>query len=89
VDDPDTAQESFEAALTRLEGIVQRLERSDVPLDDALRLFEEGLATVRIANTTLSTVEARVAQLVDAADGALVTVDFPGMRSAIAMSGPA
>ena len=38
---------TFDSDLTRLEAIVAELEQSDLPLDRALALFEEGVARVR------------------------------------------
>jgi exodeoxyribonuclease VII small subunit len=61
----------FEATLARLESIVRDLERDDVPLDEALKLFEEGIAHVRTATASLDRAEAQVGQLVEAVDGAL------------------
>jgi exodeoxyribonuclease VII small subunit len=61
----------FEATLARLESIVKDLERDDLPLDDALRLFEEGISHVRVATHSLDRAEARLGQLVEAVDGAL------------------
>ena len=67
---------TFEQSLTRLEAIVRELEGRDLPLEEALRLFEDGIAHLRTAGSALSQAEARVQQLVEAADGALVTVDL-------------
>jgi exodeoxyribonuclease VII small subunit len=60
---------SFEHSLARLEEIVRDLERSDLDLDQSLRLFEEGITHLRSAGAALKTVDARVQQLVEAADG--------------------
>jgi exodeoxyribonuclease VII small subunit len=60
---------TFESDLTRLEAIVAELERSDLPLDRALRLFEEGVARVRSASDQLSQAEGQVQQLLEQADG--------------------
>ena len=46
---------SLEHALTRLEKIVHSLEREDLELDDALKLFEEGLTHLRNAQQVLAT----------------------------------
>ena len=43
----DTKPIDFEKALAELEGLVARLERGDVPLDEALRTFERGVALTR------------------------------------------
>jgi exodeoxyribonuclease VII small subunit len=60
---------TFESDLTRLEAIVAELERSDLPLDRALQLFEEGVARVRSASDQLSRAEGQVQQLLEQADG--------------------
>jgi exodeoxyribonuclease VII small subunit len=67
---------SFEQSLTRLEEIVRVLERNDLDLDEALRLFEEGIGHLRTAGSALKTVDARVQQLVEAADGSFSVVDL-------------
>lgn len=69
---------SFEQSLTRLEEIVRELERNDVDLEQALRLFEEGIVHLRGAGDALKTVDARVQQLVEAADGSFSVVDLGG-----------
>ncbi len=51
---------SFEAALKELEGRVQKLESGDLPLDDALRLFEEGVGLVRECHERLDAADARI-----------------------------
>jgi exodeoxyribonuclease VII small subunit len=53
----------LEARLTRLEAILARMESEEVPLDEALRLFEEGVAHVREAERVLSETELRVEEL--------------------------
>ena len=60
---------TFELTLQRLEEIVRELERSDLDLDKALSLFEEGIGHLRSAGESLKAVDARVQQLVEAADG--------------------
>lgn len=62
---------TFEQSLERLESIVRELERSDVELDRALLLFEEGIGHLRGAGQALQAVDARVQLLVEAADGSL------------------
>ncbi len=51
---------SFEQALRQLEERVQKLESGDLPLDDALRLFEDGVALVRQCHERLDAADARV-----------------------------
>ena len=60
---------TFDSDLTRLEAIVAELEHNELPLDRALKLFEEGVARVRSATVQLSKAEAQVQQLLEQADG--------------------
>jgi exodeoxyribonuclease VII small subunit len=57
----------LEARLRRLEEILARMESDDVSLEEALRLFEEGVGHVREAEKVLSEAELRVEELL--ADG--------------------
>ncbi|MEW6299791.1 MAG: exodeoxyribonuclease VII small subunit [Thermodesulfobacteriota bacterium] len=50
----------FEEALRDLEGLVEKLETGDLPLEEALSTFEEGVALVRYLNEQLTAVEKRV-----------------------------
>ena len=53
----------FEAAIRRLTEIVQTLERGDLPLEESLRLFEEGVKLSRVSQARLDAAERRVEQL--------------------------
>ena len=64
---------TIERTLTRLEEIVERLETEPLELSAALALFEEGVACLREASTTLTDAEARVLKLIEQADGAVAT----------------
>lgn len=58
-------EETFEAALARLEDIVKRLEEGDVPLDEAIATFETGLALLRGCRARLEAAELRVRELME------------------------
>lgn len=62
---------SFESALERLEATVRRLEGGDVPLEESLALFEEGVRLSRQCATRLDEAEQRVSVLMEDASGAL------------------
>jgi exodeoxyribonuclease VII small subunit len=66
-----TEQPSFRERLERLEAIVRELERSDVDLDRALALFEEGVGELREARALLADAELRVRKVIEDADGNL------------------
>jgi exodeoxyribonuclease VII small subunit len=55
---------SFEGSLQELEARVKRLESGDLPLEEALRLFEEGVALAQRCHDQLEAAEQRVSQLV-------------------------
>jgi exodeoxyribonuclease VII small subunit len=54
---------TFEAAIKRLNEIVQTLERGELPLEESLRLFEEGVKLSRVSQQRLDAAEKRVEQL--------------------------
>ena len=61
---------TIERRLARLEEIVSQLEDEPLELAAALALFEEGVACLRDAASTLVEAEARVQKLTELADGA-------------------
>jgi exodeoxyribonuclease VII small subunit len=56
-------KQSFEENLRRLEQIVESLERGDVPLDEALSLYEEGIQLSRSCAERLKEAELRIKKL--------------------------
>lgn len=55
--------ESFEVALTQLEQIVQQLERGELPLEEALASFKEGIELSQYCQKTLTEAEQTVAKM--------------------------
>lgn len=66
-----TKRMSFGAELERLEAIVRNLEDSEVDLDEALELFQEGVKRLKSARKMLQDTELTVKKVVDAADASL------------------
>ena len=62
-------ERSFEQALKDLENRVVQLEKGELPLEDALRLFEEGVALVRECHEKLDGAEARILALTANGEG--------------------
>jgi exodeoxyribonuclease VII small subunit len=58
-ENPD-ALPDFEQSLTELEALVARLEQGDVPLEEALKTFERGVALTRQCQTALRTAQQKV-----------------------------
>ena len=50
----------FEQSLAELETLVERLERGDLPLDEALKLFERGVALTRHCQASLQAAQQKV-----------------------------
>ena len=50
----------FEHSLSELESLVAKLEQGDVPLEDALKTFERGVALTRQCQTALRTAQQKV-----------------------------
>jgi exodeoxyribonuclease VII small subunit len=62
------AAPAFEAALAQLESLVGRLESGDLPLDEALRTFEQGVRLTRECQTALAAAQQKVQQLLQRGD---------------------
>lgn len=67
---------TFEASMARLEQIVRTMERGDVPLDESLKLFQEGTELVRNCEKLLDDAQLQVTKIMAAADGSPVEERF-------------
>lgn len=55
---------SFEASMQRLSTIVTALEKNEIPLEEAIALFEEGLSLVKSCDSQLKGFETKVQELI-------------------------
>jgi exodeoxyribonuclease VII small subunit len=62
------AKEKFEDALEKLEDIVKRMEAGGIPLDEAMKSFEEGIRLIRFCSAKLEETERRVEMLLGKED---------------------
>jgi exodeoxyribonuclease VII small subunit len=67
---------SFEAQLASLERIVRELERGELPLEQSLELFEQGVKLSRECQERLNEAERRIEVLLRGGDGSTVAVPF-------------
>lgn len=67
---------TFEQNMVRLEQIVRTLERGDAPLEESLKLFEEGTGLVRSCGQLLDQAELQVKKVMVGPDGAPVEGEF-------------
>jgi exodeoxyribonuclease VII small subunit len=70
------ATPTFREELERLEAIVRRLEETDLDLDQALELFEEGVRRLKTARDLLRRSELTVKRVLEEADGTLRARDL-------------
>lgn len=68
--------ESFEKNLERLDAIVQQLEDTELPLEKALLLYEEGMKLSEVCHQQLQEAEGRVQILMKKAGGKVVAEPF-------------
>lgn len=66
---------TFEEGLVKLEGIVEKLEKEDMPLEKMIGLFEEGIQLSKLCKTKLDESQARIDMLVEK-DGGMSEVPF-------------
>jgi len=66
----------FEEALTRLEAVVNRLESGELPLEESLRLFEEGVHLTKVCTHRLEEAERRITILLKNERGEIAEAPF-------------
>ncbi len=67
---------TFEENMARLEQIVRAMERGDVPLEESLKLFQEGTELVSACNKMLSDAQLQVKKIIGVSDGTPVEETF-------------
>ncbi|KHE71663.1 exodeoxyribonuclease VII small subunit [Halobacillus sp. BBL2006] len=56
---------SFEEAMEQLEGLVEKLETGEVPLEKAIQYYQEGMKLSKICNEKLGNVEKQMQQIMN------------------------
>ena len=67
---------SFEESLKQLEVIIAKLEKGDLPLEESVRLFEEGVRLSNVCKTEIESAEGKVQILLKQKDGTLQSAPF-------------
>ena len=68
---------TFEESLKQLEKIVDQLERGDLPLEESIRLFEDGVRLSSACKQELDAAEGKVQILMKERDGSMKPEPFP------------
>ena len=61
----------FETSLKKLEKIVSDLENGDLPLEESIKTFEEGVKLTKHCQNLLSKAELKIQKLVESKDGSV------------------
>ncbi len=69
-------QQTFEEAMKKLESIVQELENGDLPLEQAMEKFEEGIQLSKFCSGKLDETERKITVLLQDQDGRTVEKPF-------------
>ena len=64
----DSGMKNFEERLERLEKLGEQIRKTDIPLDEALKAFEEGIKLARTLENDLEKIENRIEILMNSAD---------------------
>lgn len=67
---------TFEESLKKLETIVDQLEKGELPLEQSLKLFEEGVHLSAVCKEELEAAEGKVQMLIKQRDGSVKTEPF-------------
>lgn len=70
------AKKTIEQAMKQLEQIVQDLESGDMPLEKAIKKFEEGVQLSKFCSQKLDETEKRITLLMQSPDGKIAEVPF-------------
>jgi exodeoxyribonuclease VII small subunit len=66
----------FERRLSDLEAVVERLEQGDLPLEESVRLFEEGMKLSQSCKQELDAAEGRIQMLIEQSGGKMKAQDL-------------
>lgn len=61
----DNQEQSFEEAMKHLEEIVEKLEEGDVPLEEAITIYKQGMDLSRLCHSKLKLVEDQLTQILN------------------------
>ena len=66
------AQKTFEQSMKQLERIVQELEEGDLPLEKAIKKFEEGIKLTKLCSEKLDETEKKISVLLKNSEGQII-----------------
>ena len=76
------AQKTFEQSMKLLERIVQELENGDLPLEKAIKKFEEGIKLTKFCSQKLDETEKKISVLLKNSEGQMTEKPFVPVNNA-------
>jgi exodeoxyribonuclease VII small subunit len=84
---PREAELNFEAAMDRLEKIVEQMESGKLPLEDLIVRYEEGMNLVKICQERLATAEQKIEIIARNSAGKIIVKQFEPAQETAAPAG--
>jgi len=69
-------RKSYEEAIIELEGVVKKLERGELSLEESLEAFQKGIELTKYCNTKLDEMEKKITILLENEKGEITEEDF-------------
>lgn len=73
----EKSRKTFEKALSELEGIVEKMEKGDMTLDESIEMFRQGIELSGYCSKRLDEVEKKITLLLKDEKGNISESDFP------------
>ena len=67
---------SYEAAIEELEGIIEKMEKGEMTLDESVKYFQRGIELSKFCSKKLDEVERKITILLEKSDGEIEEKDF-------------
>lgn len=67
---------SYEAAIEELEGIIEKMEKGEMTLDESVKFFQRGIELSKFCSKKLDEVERKITILLEKSDGETEEKDF-------------
>lgn len=76
----EKVKKTFEKALSELEGIVEKMEKGEMTLDESIEMFQKGIELSNYCSKKLDEVEKRITVLLQDEKGNISESDFPAQN---------
>jgi len=74
--DKELKDYSYEEAMEKLEDILSKMDRGEVPLDESMKNFEEGMKLIKHCEDIINSYERRITKIVGEKNGEIIEEDI-------------